>query len=84
MCIAVPGRITSIGDPSTAMIPGEIVFPDRHLTVNLVMLPEARVGDHVVVHSGYAIRIVSPETAAAATALLCPDNLTSTAEPSPE
>lgn len=84
MCIAVPGRITSIGDPSTAMIPGEVVFPDRELDVNLVMVPEARVGDHIVVHSGYAIRIVSRETAATATTLLCPDAVTSTTEPSPE
>jgi hydrogenase maturation factor len=66
------------------MIPGEVVFPDRDHTVNLVMVPEAQVGDHVVVHSGYAIRIVSPETAAAATVLLCPDTPHSTAEPAPE
>jgi hydrogenase maturation factor len=30
------------------------------VTVNLVMLPEARVGDHVITHSGYAIRIFEP------------------------
>ena len=73
MCIGVPGRVTSIGDPSTAMVLGDVTFPDRDLTVNLVMVPEVAVGDHVVVHSGYAIRIVSAETAAEATALLCPD-----------
>ena len=71
MCIAVPGRVMSIGEPSIAMVPGEVTFPDRSLSVNLVMVPEVSVGDHVVVHSGYAIRIVSPETAAEATALLC-------------
>jgi hydrogenase expression/formation protein HypC len=81
MCIAVPGCITAIGDPSTAMVPGEVAFPDRHLTVNLVMLPDARVGDHVIVHSGYAIRIVSAETAETATALLCPDASASATEP---
>lgn len=84
MCIAVPGRIASIGEPSPAMVPGEVVFPDRELTVNLVMVPEARVGDHVVVHSGYAIRIVSLETAEIATALLCPDLDNSAAQPSAE
>ena len=81
MCIAVPGQIVSIGEASVAMVPGDVVFPDRDLTVNLVMVPDARVGDHVVVHSGYAIRIVSSETAEVATALLCPDTLGSTAEP---
>jgi hydrogenase expression/formation protein HypC len=81
MCIAVPGRIVSIGEPSVAMVPGDVAFPDRDLTVNLVMVPDARVGDHVVVHSGYAIRIVSSETAEVATALLCPDTVGSAAEP---
>jgi hydrogenase expression/formation protein HypC len=81
MCIAVPGRIVSIGEASVAMVPGDVVFPDRDLTVNLVMVPDARVGDHVVVHSGYAIRIVSSETAEVATDLLCPDILDSATEP---
>jgi hydrogenase expression/formation protein HypC len=57
MCVAVPGKIISIGQPSTALIPAEVVFRDRTLEVNLVMLPEASVGDHVIVHSGYAIRV---------------------------
>ena len=57
MCIAVPGRIISIGEPSTALVPAEVVFPDRMLEVNLIMVPEAVVGDNVIVHSGYAVRI---------------------------
>jgi hydrogenase maturation factor len=66
------------------MVAGQVAFPDRNLSVNLVMVPDAQVGDHVVVHSGYAIRIVSPETAEIATALLCPDTLDSAAEPASE
>ncbi len=81
MCIAVPGRIRAIGSPTQAMVPGTVVFPDRELDVNLVMVPDACVGDHVVVHSGYAIRIVSPETAAEAAALLCPDLTDSATQP---
>lgn len=84
MCVAVPGRVASIGKRSTAMVPGEVTFPDRDLTVNLVMVPDVTVGDHVVVHSGYAIRIVSAEAAEEATALLCPDTAASTVEPSGE
>jgi hydrogenase assembly chaperone HypC/HupF len=59
MCVAVPGKIISIGPPSTALIPAKVEFPDRTLDVNLVMLSEAAVGDHVIVHSGYAIRLTS-------------------------
>ena len=57
MCIAVPGKIISIGEPSTALVPAEVMFPDRMLQVNLIMVPEAVVGDKVIVHSGYAVRI---------------------------
>jgi hydrogenase maturation factor len=28
------------------------------LEINLVMLPDVEVGDHVLVHSGYAVRTV--------------------------
>jgi hydrogenase expression/formation protein HypC len=59
MCVAVPGKIISIGEPSTALLPAEVAFPDRTMEVNLVMLPDASVGDHVIVHSGYAIRVTT-------------------------
>lgn len=59
MCVAVPGRIVSIGEASTALIPAEVAFPDRTSSVNLVMLPEAAIGDHIIVHSGYAIRLTN-------------------------
>jgi hydrogenase expression/formation protein HypC len=60
MCVAIPGRVLSIGEATPAMVPAEVEFPGRMMTVNLVMLPEANVGDHVIVHSGYAIRLVGP------------------------
>jgi hydrogenase expression/formation protein HypC len=58
MCVAIPGRVVSIGDPTEVSIPGVVELPQGHRDVDLVMTPEARVGDHVVIHSGYAIRIV--------------------------
>jgi hydrogenase expression/formation protein HypC len=59
VCVAVPGRIVSIGEASRALIPAEVAFPDRTSNVNLLMLPEAVIGDHVIVHSGYAIRLTN-------------------------
>ncbi|HSA23528.1 MAG TPA: HypC/HybG/HupF family hydrogenase formation chaperone [Myxococcota bacterium] len=38
--------------------------------VSLVMLPEARVGDHVLVHAGFAIEALSEAQAAETLALL--------------
>ena len=64
MCVAMPGRVISIDAPSTGAIWSEVEFGDRVLKVNLVMLPDTGIGDHVLVHSGYAIRTVSAQTAA--------------------
>jgi hydrogenase expression/formation protein HypC len=60
MCIAIPGKIVSIDTPSTGAVWSRVEFGDRVLTVNLVMLPDLEIGDHVLVHSGYAIRTVAP------------------------
>lgn len=64
MCVAMPGRVVAIDAPSTGAIWSKVEFGDRILRVNLVMLPDTKIGDHVLVHSGYAIRTVSPQTAA--------------------
>jgi hydrogenase expression/formation protein HypC len=61
MCIAIPGKIVSIDTPSTGAVWSRVEFGDRVLTVNLVMLPDLEIGDHVLVHSGYAIRTVAPQ-----------------------
>ncbi|HEX9853954.1 MAG TPA: HypC/HybG/HupF family hydrogenase formation chaperone [Acidimicrobiia bacterium] len=56
MCLAVPGRIVWIGDPSPASIPGRVDAAGVLREVDLVMVPDAEVGDHVIVHAGYAVR----------------------------
>lgn len=58
MCLALPGRIEWIGEESTGSIPGKVAFGKQTRDVDLVMVPDAIVGDHVIVHSGYAIRII--------------------------
>ena len=62
MCVAVPGRIVAIGEPRPGEVPGTVDFGGRSRSVNLVMVPDARVGDRVVTHSGFAIRVLAPET----------------------
>ena len=39
-------------------------------TVDLVFVPEAELGDWVITHSGYALRVISEEDAAATIELL--------------
>ena len=72
MCVALPGRVTAIGTPSAGMVPGVVEFADRTDDVNLLMVPDATVGAYVVVHSGYAIRVVNEHIAESAVRLLCP------------
>lgn len=63
MCVAVPGRVASIGPPTPGAAMGSVDFGDRNLEINLVMLPDVAIGDYVLVHSGYAIRTVPADFA---------------------
>jgi hydrogenase expression/formation protein HypC len=64
MCLAVPGRILSEsgGEPLTRT--GRVDFGGVVREVNLAVVPEARVGDYVLVHVGVAISRVDEREAA--------------------
>lgn len=63
MCLAVPGRLTSIsaGDPLTRT--GTVDFGGTSMTVNLAFVPDAAVDDYVLVHAGIAIGTINKEEA---------------------
>jgi len=63
MCVAVPGRITWIGESTAASTPARVESGDVTRDIDLVMVSEAVVGDYVVVHAGYAINVVPEDTA---------------------
>ncbi len=64
MCLAIPGKITSINQASDETFrTGIISFGGISREVNLMMLPEAKVGDYVLVHVGVAISVVDEEEA---------------------
>jgi len=53
MCLAVPVRIVSIdGDEAETEIAGV------RRRVSIAFTPEAKVGDYVLLHTGYAITVV--------------------------
>jgi hydrogenase expression/formation protein HypC len=53
MCLAVPGQVVSIeDDPMRTAI---VSFSGVTKSVSLAMVPEAQVGDYVIVHVGFAI-----------------------------
>jgi hydrogenase expression/formation protein HypC len=55
MCLAIPGKIESVSgdDPLTRM--GKINFGGIRKEASLAYVPEARVGDYVIVHVGFAL-----------------------------
>lgn len=58
MCLAVPGKITSITGDDPLMRTGKVNFGGIHKEVNLAYTPEARIGDYVLVHVGFALGTV--------------------------
>ena len=59
MCIAVPGKIESIDKKGAALVD----FGGLKTRVRLDLLPEADVGDFVIVHAGFAIQLLDDEEA---------------------
>jgi hydrogenase expression/formation protein HypC len=63
MCLAVPGKIVSIED-SDVLRSGKVDFAGVVKRVNLSYAPEAKIGDYVVVHVGFAISVIDEDEAA--------------------
>jgi hydrogenase expression/formation protein HypD len=64
MCLAVPGRLVEIAagtDPLTRT--GKVSFGGVLKQVNLAYVPQAREGDYVTVHVGFALSVVDVEDA---------------------
>ncbi|HKQ76483.1 MAG TPA: HypC/HybG/HupF family hydrogenase formation chaperone [Blastocatellia bacterium] len=63
MCLAVPGKIVSIEGDDPILRDGKVNFGGVVKRVNLSYVPEAKIGDYVVVHVGFALSIVDEEEA---------------------
>jgi hydrogenase expression/formation protein HypC len=63
MCLAVPGKVISIQGDDPLQRTGKVNFGGIVKDVSLACVPEAVVGDYVVVHVGMALSIVSEEDA---------------------
>ncbi|MGA3178913.1 MAG: HypC/HybG/HupF family hydrogenase formation chaperone [Verrucomicrobiota bacterium] len=64
MCLAIPGRITSLQDEDPLTRSGKVDFGGIQKDVNLTCVPEAKVGDYVIVHVGFALSLVDEREAA--------------------
>ena len=54
MCLAIPGKVISV-DQSNGLRTARIQFGGIVRQASLDFVPEAEVGDYVMVHVGYAI-----------------------------
>jgi hydrogenase expression/formation protein HypC len=62
MCLGIPGRIVEV-DAAGSVRMGRVAFGGIVKDVCLEYVPEAVVGDYVIVHVGFAISTVDEEEA---------------------
>ena len=58
MCLAIPALVTHIEDKEAEVEIGGVTR-----RISLWLTPEAKVGDYVLLHTGYAINILDQEEA---------------------
>ncbi len=59
MCLAIPAKITKLSNDNLADV--DILGVKRTISVDLT--PQAKVGDYVLVHAGFAIEVVDEQYA---------------------
>lgn len=69
MCLGVPGKLVALDD-GEALPSGTVDFGGVRRKVCLAYVPEARVGNYVLVHVGFAISTLDEAEAARTPALL--------------
>lgn len=65
MCLAIPARVKSIHNHEAEVEIGGVSY-----RASIWLTPEAKVGDYVLLHTGYAISIVDEEEAKETLSLL--------------
>ena len=64
MCLAIPGKILNIENEDESVFQvGKVSFSGVTKRINLSLVPEAKVGDHVLVHVGVAVSIIDEDEA---------------------
>ncbi|WP_295676659.1 HypC/HybG/HupF family hydrogenase formation chaperone [uncultured Mucilaginibacter sp.] len=64
MCLAIPGKILEIDSTLDDLFrTAKVSFGGIQKTINLCMVPEAQIGDYVLVHVGVAISKINEDEA---------------------
>jgi hydrogenase expression/formation protein HypC len=70
MCLGVPGKIVSVEANDLGIPMGKVSFGGIAKEVCLAYVPEAEVGDYVIVHAGFALSRLDEQEAQEVFALL--------------
>ena len=71
MCLAVPGKLEKIiAELDETFRIGSVSFEGVIKEVNLALVPEAQIGDYLLVHVGAAIGVINEEEAKATMTVL--------------
>jgi hydrogenase expression/formation protein HypC len=63
MCLAIPGRIVEIVDEENSIAKVEVGGVRRNINIGMLAKDEARVGDYVLIHVGFAMSKVDEQEA---------------------
>jgi hydrogenase expression/formation protein HypC len=58
MCLGVPGQVIEITPNATGTLMGKANFGGIVKEICLAYVPEAKLGDYVIVHAGFALNII--------------------------
>jgi hydrogenase expression/formation protein HypC len=87
MCLGIPGRILDAAEPAGRpdLRTGTVDFGGIRRVVCLAYTPDARPGDYVIVHVGFAISTIDADEAARTLAVIraIPDALVTELGPEP-
>jgi len=63
MCLAIPGKIVEIVDETNQIAKVEVGGVKRNINIGMLDKEEARVGDYVLIHVGFAMSKVDEQEA---------------------
>jgi hydrogenase expression/formation protein HypC len=63
MCLAIPGKIVEIVDAENSIAKVEVGGVKRNINIGMLGEEEARVGDYVLIHVGFAMSKVDEKEA---------------------
>jgi len=58
MCLAVPGKLIEITNVDSVKRAGRVDFGGVVREVSLAYTPQARIGDYLIVHVGFALSVL--------------------------